>query len=633
MEYTVIKVSPDALGAAFAEAKAVFEEKGDHEVTLLFSGEEYRLDKPLHLDAAAFPGRARLRLIGGGKDKTVLSSLKTLPTNEFKAVAGKPYRVYQFAKGENGEYPCLRSLYLNGALAAISRSNEYRTTPDFTRDGVEYKCSQEIFKQTHMFYVPKAAVDEVGVDNIIGAEIHIRVEWEFKIYHVASVDLNDSWVDEDGKTHVALYINPSEENFGNGFLAMYGRVFFLCNSKGHINAPGQYAYDKSKGMLYLYADTESDNCVVEIGELTSLITLEHFASVTMENLTLTGLEDAVMTDIGYYAAMQAGFWKYAQDIGAVRINCVDEMNVVNCTFKELPCDALHMFGVLNRVSVRGCRFLNIGGTAIRMGYPRDYSIDNQINNLEIVNNYLDGIGLTYENCCSILITKARGAKVNHNTVLNSSYTAFSLGWRWAVGDWEYGTKVNLEDVEIAYNYIKSFMTNMRDGGGIYTLGGNVQVGHSVFMNTLHDNFVIEDEKTCPENGFFASLYHDGASSNWHTYNNIVIHNPALNGTTRSYSGRIYLQKVGTVSGVASTEGQAAWHILCENNFVCCCKNYGEVFRSQGFDPEKASDMLDITRDLREINTHLLDSPEELKNYPVAVRVMEACGCDESVKQG
>jgi hypothetical protein len=46
--------------------------------------------------------------------------------------------------------------------------------------------------------------------------------------------------------------------------------------------------------------------------------------------------------------------------------------------------------------------------------------------------------------------------------------------------------------------------------------------------------------------------------------------------------------------------------------------------------EKASDMLDITRDLREKDTHVLKTPKDLKQYPEAVRIMEFSGCDPKV---
>ncbi len=200
-----------------------------------------------------------------------------------------------------------------------------------------------------------------------------------------------------------------------------------------------------------------------------------------------------------------------------------------------------------------------------MGRPiTDNPTENRMRNLQIVNNYLDNIGFTYENSCSILVTKVKDGRINHNTILRSSYTAISLGWKWNVADWEYGADVNLDNVEVAYNYIQAFLMRMRDGGGIYTLGGNATVKHAAFMNTLHDNYVIEDELTCPENGFFGSLYHDGASSHWHTYNNIVIHNPARTGSTGSFSARKELKKypvavrVMAESGCSPDVGKKAW---------------------------------------------------------------------------
>ena len=225
----------------------------------------------------------------------------------------------------------------------------------------------------------------------------------------------------------------------------------------------------------------------------------------------------------------------------------------------------------------------------------------------------------------MLATKVDGGRLTHNTILRSSYSAVSLGWKWDVADFGYGEQINLRNVEVAYNYICSFVMNMRDGGGVYTLGGNASVGYTEFMNSLHHNVVIEDELTCPENGFFGSLYHDGASSHWHTYQNVVVHNPALFGTTGSFSARIYLQKCAAPSGTASVAGQAAWHILCEDNYIACAENFGEVYRSQRVDPVHASDMLDATRDLRERGTVLFETEDALRADPNAAAIIAGAG--------
>ncbi len=635
MKCTTIRVTPANLPAAFAKADALFQKPGEHEVTLSFSGGQYHMDTPVVLDGANYPGKAHLRLIGGGRVRTVFSATASLPMDQFQLVPGKPYFVYQFPKQADGSYPTLRALYADGKLADVSRTAEYRSTGRFTKDDVTYETRQAAFNETHKLYVPMAAIDEAGLENCVGAELHIRVEWEFKIFHIARIDTNDCWTDETGERHVAMHIAQEEMNGGNGTLAMYGRVFFICNTTSVLTTPGQYTYEQAIGRLYYYPVGTLADHTLSIGCQTGLFTFNRFASLTLRGLTFTGTEDDILTKTGYYAAGQAGRWTAFPErfphAGAVRVNTVDEMTVDGCTFTDLPCDGLSMVGRLDNVTVQNCRFTNIGATAIRMGRPiTEYDPGNLIRNLQIVNNYLDNIGFTYENSCSILVTKVRNGCVNHNTILRSSYTAISLGWKWDVAAWEYGDQVNLENVEVAYNYIKSFLMRMRDGGGIYTLGGNATVKHAAFMNQLHDNYVIEDALTCPENGFFGSLYHDGASSHWYTYNNVVIHNPALTGSTGSFSARMYLQCAAGPVGTGSVEGQAAWHILCENNFFCCCKNFGEIYRSQKIDPEKASNMLDISRDLREKDTHMLKNPAALKGYPVAVRVMADSGCSPDI---
>ncbi len=635
MKCITLNVTPATVETAFAKAQAIFEKRGDHEITMSFSGGNYTLSSPIVLDAAAYPGQSHLRMLGGSRIKTVFSALKSLPADAFRPVEGKPYYVCQLEKQADGTYPNLRAIYANHKIVDVSRTGEYRSTAPFTKDGVTYAPTQEQFRNTHMIYVPMAAIDEAGLENCIGAEVHIRVEWEFKIYHIAKIDTDDTYTDDNGALHVAMYLPTEEVDGGNGVLSMCNRVFFICNTTSVLTTPGQYTYERAIGKLYYYPTGCIADCSFGISEQTSLFSFCNFDSLTLRGLTFTGIEDDILTRTGYYAAGQAGSWNGRFEhifphAGALKIENVGEADINGCTFTDLPCDGLSMVGVLDNITVQNCRFTNIGATAIRVGRPKPYSDTDRINNLRITNNYLDNIGFTYENSCSILVTKVKDGKLNRNTVLRSSYTAFSLGWKWDVANWAYGEEVNLEDVEVAYNYIRSFVMNMRDGGGIYTLGGNVCVDHAPFMNTLHDNYVIEDELTCPENGFFGSLYHDGASSNWHTYNNIVVHHPALCGVYPHYSGRIYLQRASAPSGIGSTLGQAAWHILCENNYICGCKNFGEIFRSQHNDPVHAADMLDASRDLREINTHMLKSAKELKQYPDAVRIIHECGCSPDI---
>ena len=422
---------------------------------------------------------------------------------------------------------------------------------------------------------------------------------------------------------------PMRRRGGNGCLHLAPRACFIAGTTSVLTVPGQYAYERVGGRLYYYPETDITSCHFGIGMQTGLVDLRNFHAVTLRDLTFTGTEDDILTQTGYYAADQAGWWRDGLHMfpegfphaGAVRVRNCGGFEADGCTFTDLPCDGISMVGKLCNVTIRNNRFTRIGASAIRIGRPvQKYADENTVYNLCIENNHLENIGFTYENSCSILITKARGARIHRNTVLRSSYTAISVGWKWDVGTWEYGDEVNLENVDIGYNFIRSFLTNMRDGGGIYTLGGNVDVKFSSFMNTLHDNVIVEDELTCPENGFFGSLYHDGASSNWYTHDNVVIHNP-----DRTHSARIYLQGAPYPG---STEDQSTWHILCENNYIVGCKDLGAVYAAG--DREQALDRLDVLRDLRQKDTHLLRSVKELRKDPTAARILTNAGCHASI---
>ena len=633
MKCTVIRVNAASFDTAVGKVRSLLALPGEKEITLSFASGNYFVIEPVSLCEGNAP--AHLRLIAGGRQKTVFSSLRELPAERFSMVEGKPYAVCQLEKSEDGTYPNLRAFYVNNEIAAVSRTKEYRSASPFKRaDGTEYALSQANWNDDHRIYVPAEAVEEAGVENCRGAELHIRVEWEFKIYHIDYIDTEDTYTDDAGRRFVAMQLCRDEHKNGNRILRVTDRVFFICNTTSVLTTPGQYAYERAAGKLYYYPKTALSDCTFALGTATALFSFENFTELTLRGMTFTGIEDTILTETGFYAADQAGSWgSVFADIfpqaGAVKIRGCGRADIDGCVFTDLPCDAVSMVGVLNHVTVEHCRFVNIGATALRIGRPVPYDENNQINDLTIADNFLDNIGFTYENSCSIIATKVRVGRILHNTILRSSYTAVSLGWKWDKAPWSYGEQVNLESVEVAYNYIKSFVTNMRDGGGIYTLGGNTEVHeHAAFINSVHDNVVIEDKYTCPENGFFASLYHDGASSNWHTFNNIVVHNPALNGP----SGRIYLQNCWYPDKpfTASTGQQSSWHILSENNYICGCKNFGEVYRSQQYDPEKASDMLDYTRDLHEKDTHLLKNAKELQKYPEAVRILSFSGCDEAL---
>ena len=94
---------------------------------------------------------------------------------------------------------------------------------------------------------------------------------------------------------------------------------------------------------------------------------------------------------------------------------------------------------------------------------------------------------------------------------------------------------------------------MKDGGAIYTLGGNCMQEYPALFNSIHDNYCEVGETTGQKTGCYTVLYHDGSSSNWHTYDNVIEIRPD-NPSRFSY---ISFQNVGS---------QQVYNITAENNY-------------------------------------------------------------------
>ena len=105
------------------------------------------------------------------------------------------------------------------------------------------------------------------------------------------------------------------------------------------------------------------------------------------------------------------------------------------------------------------------------------------------------------------------------------------------------------------------MSGQADGGAIYTLGGNVENGYHEHFNYVHDNFVWYSDTCWDGQGIVMPYYHDGASSNWHTYNNTLLLYPE-----RRVTASFYLQDISV---------QLTHNILVENNDVVC--PYGDHY--------------------------------------------------------
>ena len=159
------------------------------------------------------------------------------------------------------------------------------------------------------------------------------------------------------------------------------------------------------------------------------------------------------------------------------------MTVSHCIFDNLGCEGINMKGRLEYIVVEYNRFFDIGSTALRMADKNaNWNETTGLLNVEIMENYFNNSAWSIRQAPATQFGSAKNFQMGYNTITYCSYTAISIGWRWSSAEWDFGEKVNLENVEIYNNYIAHFMTDEKDGGAIYTLGGNAYPGYEEYFS-------------------------------------------------------------------------------------------------------------------------------------------------------
>ena len=196
----------------------------------------------------------------------------------------------------------------------------------------------------------------------------------------------------------------------------------------------------------------------------------------------------------------------------------------HCRFTEIGNDAIYFRKYTRNLVVTDSSFDGIGSAAVRVGSPHmvwDEEKD-AAEHIRIENNVVCGAGLTYTSSAAFYISRAFYVSICHNTIRDTAYSAISVGWTWGIQNDPFPENKQLAYVEIAYNFIDNFMYCMRDGGAIYTLGGNAPHDYAPYLNTIHHNYMIVRETTGEALVGYRTIYHDQGSSHWHDYDNVIL---------------------------------------------------------------------------------------------------------------
>ncbi len=527
--YDAVSAAKDALSA------------GVSDVTLSLAGGRYTLDRAIRICGEELPNSPYTITLEGAAsgEKTLLTTAYDIPASDFQPIDGKPYSLFVLPETtkKDGLYPAFRDLFLDGKPMQMARSEIFTLRYDTCR----YAEKNGVSINDRLLYLQKDALKDVEWDResgkIIGSlELWLQMDWQIHAVHLERVI--ESPKVSLGDDLYAVEVNALEwESFrgaskGTGEQAGYfypldNRPYWLQNNKAFLKKEGDFVY--ADGMIYTVLPAEAET--VSYPQEENLFYLENAGGLTLHNLSLCCTTANHITKNGYVTG-QGGYIKtYIKGArqpasflksGAIYGENVHDITVDACELYSLGGDGISLRGAVDRVSVTGSRFIDIGGTAVRIGNCTPEFSD-AIHNADIVirNNFIQNTGMVYNSNTGILVASAKNLDISYNTILDSAYSAISVGWSWGT----YSGHVNLENVTIAHNYIESFMTQMRDGGAIYTLGGNAERGTPGYVDTIHDNYVVLAPETGKNTSHWTVFYHDQGSSHWYDYNNVLVIHP------------------------------------------------------------------------------------------------------------
>jgi hypothetical protein len=220
----------------------------------------------------------------------------------------------------------------------------------------------------------------------------------------------------------------------------------------------------------------------------------------------------------------------------LEFRAVNNIRFERNVFTHLGATAVSFeYGAQNNTFI-GNKFEDISGGAVRIGGVSDAGATGAavVKNNTFRNNYINKIGLEYQDCCAVFVGYTDGTIIDHNEIQDVPYTGVSVGWGWS-----HTNLPNLRNNRVSNNLIYDFMNVLRDGGGVYMLSR--QDGTVINNNYIHHN-----------RNEFGTIYLDAGCENITISSNVLAYN---------FSNYIFIQNS------QSNDAYNAWNNTVTNTFV------------------------------------------------------------------
>ena len=303
--------------------------------------------------------------------------------------------------------------------------------------------------------------------------------------------------------------------------------FKIQNAYELLDQPGEWYLDRTAHILYYYPKTgENINTAVVIAPtleklinikgsgLTSLATDISFQNITM--MYGTWLDPTTNGFCGpqadiYYSGSGYTSPTWNEPLGNITVEDANYVDFIGCDIEHMGGTGILLLNADDNCQILGCKIEDISASGIQVGKENNNTNfgagDRQCRYCLVKDNYVRFAPVEYNQCVSIYSPCAESLEVSHNEVYDSPYTAINVGLYLSVN-----IDTTCLNNKVDYNKVVRSMTTLNDGGAIYTHG--YQGG----TNEIKYNYIQE---FAPKSGWGSAIYHDNASANYTTEDNVV----------------------------------------------------------------------------------------------------------------
>jgi len=480
-------------------------------IAILFRQGTYYLNETIALDNSNSQGKTIS--LEAYKNEIVTFSAGRKLSLKWEKYAGNIWK----SKIENTGF---ESLFINGTPQILARYPNYDSTARVFNGTAEDAISPERIAQWK---------------NPAGGYLHALHQSEWGSFHFRIKGILNKKPDLEGGWQ------------NNRQAPLHPKYRFVENIFEELDAPGEWYYDKTAEILYLYpqARIDLDKATVEVSHLRHILEIKGTPKKPVHNVTVKGIqfEHTARTIMEHYEPLLRSDWMIYRG-GAVLMENTENCIVENSEFSLLGGNAVMFSGYNHASGVTGSHFHDIGASAIcfvgdssavrspAFGYDNfvSYSkIDKTPgpknkrfpSNCFAENNLIHDIGKIEKQATAVQIEMASEILVSHNTIYRVPRAGINIG----DGCWG-GHLIEKNDV---------FETVMETGDhGAFNSWGRDRFWHPnrktmdslvsqhpelIFLDA-QKTIVIRNNRFRCDHGWDIDL--DDGSSNYHIYNNVCL---------------------------------------------------------------------------------------------------------------